>query len=99
MIVKHAASMTLATRRDVVRVLVTASAETRARRLVAAQQMSLEAAIAAVASSDRDRRDYFRRLHQIPEELPTHYDLIVNTDVITPAHAAELIACAARARP
>jgi hypothetical protein len=97
-IVAHAASVTLATRDDVVRVLVTASAETRARRLVAAQGGALEAAAAVVTTSDRNRRDYFRRFHDIPQELPTHYDLVVNTDVITPEQAAELIVCAARAR-
>ena len=98
-IVAHAASMTLATRDDVVRVLVTASAETRAGRLVAAQGIALEAATAVVAASDLNRRDYFRRFHDIPQELPTHYDLVVNTDVITPAQAAAMIACATRARP
>jgi cytidylate kinase len=98
-IVAHAASITLATRGDVVRVLVTASAETRARRLVAAQRVALEAAAAVVATSDRHRRDYFRRFHDIRQELPTHYDLVVNTDVITPEQAAELIACATRSRP
>ena len=98
-IVAHAASMTLATRDDVVRVLVTASPETRARRLVAAQGIALQAAAAVVATSDLNRRDYFRRFHDIPQELPTHYDLVVNTDVITPAQAAAMIACATRARP
>ena len=98
-IVAHAASMTLATRDDVLRVLVTASAETRARRLVAAQGVPLEAATAAVATSDRTRRDYFRRFHDIPQELPTHYDLVVNTDVTTPEQAAEVITRVTRARP
>ena len=97
-IVAHAASMTLATRTDVVRVLVTASAETRARRLVAAQGIALEAAAAVVATSDRSRRDYFRRFHDIAQELPTHYDVVVNTDVLAPEQAAEVIVCAARAR-
>ena len=98
-IVAHAASMSLATRTDVVRVLVTASAETRARRLVAAQGISSEAAAAAIATSDRNRRDYFRRFYDIAQELPTHYDLVVNTDVLAPEQAAEVIACAARVRP
>ena len=98
-IVAHAASMTLATRTDVVRVLVTASAETRARRLVAARGIASEAAAAAVATSDRNRRDYFRRFYDIAQELPTHYDLVVNTDVLAPEQAAEVIACAARIRP
>ena len=96
-IVAHAASMMLATRTDVVRVLVTASAETRARRLVAAQGITSEAAAEAIATSDRNRRDYFRRFYDIAQEQPTHYDLVVNTDVLTPEQAAEVIVCAARA--
>jgi cytidylate kinase len=98
-IVAHAASMTLATRTDVVRVLVTASAETRGRRLVAAQGITSEAAAAAVATSDRDRGDYFRRFYDIAQEQPTHYDLVINTDVLTPEQAAEVIVCAAQGRP
>jgi hypothetical protein len=98
-IVAHAASMMLATRPDVVRVLVTASAETRARRLVAAQGIAAEAAADAVATSDRNRRDYFRRFYDIGREQPTHYDLVVNTDVLAPERAADVIVCAAQGRP
>ena len=98
-IVAHAASVTLAARTDVVRVLVTASAETRVDRLAAAQEITSEAAAAAVASSDRNRGDYFRRFYDIAEEQPTHYDLVVNTDVLTPEQAAEVIVCAALGGP
>ena len=97
-IVAHAASMTLATRTDVVRVLVTASVETRTQRMVAAQGLTPEAAAAAVATSDRNRSDYFRRFHALDRELPTHYDLVINTDLLTAEHAADVIACAARVR-
>ncbi len=92
-IVAHAASMAL-TPTDVVRVFVTASTETRARRLAAVQQIAVEAAAAAIATADRNRQDYFRRFHDIAEELPTHYDLVINTDVLAPEHAAEVIVCA-----
>src|SRR5207247_3635911 len=98
-IVAHAASMTLATRPDVVRALVTASTETRARRLVAERGITSEVAAAEIATTDRNRRDYFRRFHHIAHEQPTHYDLVVNTDVLTPEQAAEVIACAAQSRP
>jgi cytidylate kinase len=54
---------------------------------------------AAIANTDRNRRDYFQRFYEIAQELPTHYDLVVNTDVLGPAQAAELIVCAARVRP
>ena len=97
-IVAHAASMMLATRTDVVRVQVTASAETRARRLAAAQGIASDAAAEAIAISDRNRRDYFRRFYDLAQEQPTHYDLVVNTDVLTPEEAAEVIVCAAQGR-
>lgn len=96
-IVAHAASMTLAKRTDIVRVLVTASDATRAHRLAAARQITMEAATAAIATADRNRQDYFRRFHDIAQELPTHYDVVINTDVLAPEHAADLIVCAARA--
>jgi hypothetical protein len=70
-----------------------------ARRLVAAQGIASEAAAAAIATSDRNRRDYFRRFYDIGQEQPTHYDLVVNTDVVTPEQAAEVIVCAAQGRP
>ncbi len=98
-IVAHAASMTLATRPDVVRALVTASTETRARRMGAAQGISAEGATAAVAAGDRNRQDYFRRFHNIAQELPTHYDLVISTDVLTAAQATEVIVCATRSQP
>jgi cytidylate kinase len=95
-IVAHAASLTLAMRGDVLRVSVTASADTRARRLAEARGVTVEEATSALATSDRNRRDYFRRFYEIDEELPSHYDVVVNTDVLTTEHAAEVIACAAR---
>jgi len=95
-IVAHAASMALAGRPGVLRVLVTASPETRARRLAVAQNTTEQEAMAAVTSSDRDRRDYFHRFYQLKEELPTHYDLVVNTDVIPPQHVAKIVVAAAQ---
>jgi len=97
-IVAHAASMTLGAQARVVRVLVTASAETRARRVAAAHGITAAAAAAAVASYDRNRQDYLRRFHNISEELPTHYDVVVNTDVLTAEQATDVIVCAAGAR-
>jgi cytidylate kinase len=77
-------------------VLVTASVETRARRLVELQGMSEQAAAALVAETDRNRQDYFRRFYEVRDERPTHYDLVINTDAVTPDEAVELIAFAAR---
>jgi cytidylate kinase len=84
-IVAHAASFALAGRDDVLRVLVTASAETRATRYEG-----------SIKDSDAERADYLRRFYGVEQELPTHYDLVVNTDVIGVERAAELIVLAAR---
>jgi CMP/dCMP kinase len=95
-IVAHAASMALTGMAGVLRVLVTASAETRAQRLGAAQGIAAAEAAAAVAASDRERRDYFQHFYGIKDELPTHYDLVINTDVLTPADAVAVILSAAQ---
>ena len=54
-------------------------------------------ASASVAASDKGRRDYFRRFYEIREELPTHYDVVVNTDGVAPEQAAAIVTAAARA--
>jgi cytidylate kinase len=95
-IVAHAASMALAGRTQVLRVLVTASPATRAARLTAEQGLSSAQAAAAVEASDHERRDYFQRFYHIRQELPTHYDLVLNTDVLAPERAADIIVSAAR---
>ncbi len=91
-IVAHAASMALAGMAGVLRVLITAPEETRARRLHEANPSQSEAqALAAIHNSDRERRDYFRLFYHVKEELPTHYDVVVNTEVLLPEQAVALI--------
>ena len=53
--------------------------------------MSPRAAAEAVSASDRDRQEFFRRFHDVTQELPTHYDLVINTDVLRPQQASEVI--------
>ena len=48
-----------------------------------------------VKGSDAARRDYLKRFYGIDAELPTHYDLVVNTDVLSIDQAADLITHAA----
>jgi cytidylate kinase len=45
-----------------------------------------------VKDADAARRDYLKRFYGVDEELPTHYDLVVNTDVLSVERAADLIA-------
>ena len=49
----------------------------------------------AVKDSDAGRRDYLKRFYDVDEESPTHYDLVVNTDVLSIEQAAELVSKAA----
>jgi hypothetical protein len=90
-IVAHAASFAVGSRPDVLRVLITAPQETRSKRLAAADRLGQQEAEKAVRRSDADRADYLKRFYGVAAELPTHYDLIVNTDTISLEQAAELI--------
>jgi cytidylate kinase len=93
-IVAHAASHVLAGRPDVLRVLVTGSTETRRSRL--AGETGDDAARDAIREGEKARADYLRRFHDVKQELPTHYDLVVNTDQLGVEGAAAVIAGAAR---
>jgi cytidylate kinase len=92
-IVSHAASFAL-TGEGVLRVMVTASAETRARRLLATKNVDSRAAVRLVKQEDAGRADYLKRFYAIERELPTHFDLVVNTDVLTSERAAEVVVAA-----
>lgn len=95
-IVAHGASIPAAGMSGLLRVLVTASPRVRAERL--AREANLKAAEArkAIAESDRQRREYLRRFYDVRQELPTHYDLVINTDVLTLPLAAQLVVSAAK---
>ncbi|HVO24449.1 MAG TPA: cytidylate kinase-like family protein [Candidatus Margulisiibacteriota bacterium] len=96
-IVAHAASMALADALGVLRVLVTASLATRAQRMrLEGHLLNEDEATKAVKESDRERQDYLYRFYEVSEELPTHYDLVVNTDRLRPEQAAEVIVRAAQ---
>jgi cytidylate kinase len=90
-IVAHAGAMALAGDPRVLRVLVTASPETRARRLAEAERADQADAERAIDQSDKGRAAYFRNFYGVTRELPTHYDLVVNTDRISTQQAVSLI--------
>jgi cytidylate kinase len=95
-ILAHGASILLGGTPGVLRVLVTASPETRAARLAAGAGRDARQAAREIQHADRERRSFFKRFHDLDEELPTHYDLVVNTDVLSPEGAARLIAYTAK---
>lgn len=97
-IVAHAASIALAGRTDLLRVLITASDRTRVKRLSDGTGGDLIAAGKFMAESDAARADYFRRFYHLTQELPTHYDLVVNTDALDLDEAVDIIVAAAHRR-
>jgi cytidylate kinase len=94
-IVSHAAGIPLAGRDDLLRVLITASFDTRVQRFAESTKTDKAKATKVLKDSDAGRADYFRRFYRIEQELPTHYDLVINTDKITPEEATDIIAAAA----
>jgi cytidylate kinase len=97
-IVSHAASIPLGGRPEVLRVLVTASADTRAERVVREGRAGDSDPARFIRDNDAGREDYFRRFYGVDRELPTHYDLVINTDVLSAEEAADIIVAAARRR-
>ena len=96
-IVAHGASHVLGGRPEVLRVFVTASPQTRAERMARESAIDERAATKSVEASDKERARYLERFYKVRQELPVHYDLTLNTDLMTPATAATLIVAAARA--
>ena len=93
-VVAHAASHALPQGAETLRVFVTASPVTRARRIGDSEGLDDARAARAVKDSDASRRDYLKRFYDVDDELPTHYDLVVNTDMLSVDQAAELAALA-----
>jgi cytidylate kinase len=65
-------------------VLITASPSVRARRLGEKR----------VRDEDAARADYLERFYGVEQELPTHYDVVVNTDALSTVAAADIVIAA-----
>jgi uncharacterized protein len=94
-IVAHAASYAVSADERQLRVLVTAPRDTRAKRVAQAEGLSDLEAVRVLKRSDAGRVDYLKRFYGVGEELPIHYDLVVNTESLSPEQAAELVVRAA----
>jgi cytidylate kinase len=97
--VSHAASHALADRADTLRVLVTAGPRTRRARIRMAHDVSEKEAEKRVARGDANRADYIKRFYQVSPELPTHYDIVLNSDRLSVDEAIDIIVRAASASP
>jgi cytidylate kinase len=96
-IVAHAASHAIGRGDATLRVFVTASPDTRAARVAEAEGVDQADAVKALKDSDAGRADYLRRFYNVRDESPTHYDLVLNTDSLSVAQAADLVSQAASA--
>jgi len=94
-IVAHAASIALAGAPGVLRVLVVASPDVRARRLGEERNLSAAEAQEAVRDSDHARAGYLKNFYDVKHEQPTHYDVVISTDVLAPETAARIVLAAA----
>jgi cytidylate kinase len=94
-IVAHAASHALAANPDVLRVLVTGTPEVRRDRVAAERGLDERDAARAVDAGDAARAAYLKKFHGAKRELPTDYDLVLNTDRLSVEQAAALVAVAA----
>jgi len=98
-LVAHAACYACADRSDVLRVGVTAPLSTRAARVASALGVSDKEAAKSLRRSDAARASYLKRVHGVGEESPTDYDVVINTEQLTPDAAVGLILGLVRARP
>ena len=96
-IVSHAASFALGARPDTLRVLVTAPPEVRVARVGKSGSLDPKDAAKAVANDDSGRASYLKEFYGVTHELPSHYDLVLNSETLTAQAIADIIVGAARA--
>jgi cytidylate kinase len=94
----HGAQFMLKSRADVLRVLISGSAEARTRRLMSSMATDEAKARELVQRTDRERVAYFRTYYDEDWLGCSGYDLVVNTDRLEPRQAADVILTAARVR-
>jgi cytidylate kinase len=87
------------TRADTLRVLITAAPDTRRARIRAAREVTEKEAGKLLTRGDAHRADYFKRFYRVPAELPTHYDIVVNSDRLSVEQAADIILQTASSAP
>jgi cytidylate kinase len=98
-IVNHSGQVILKDVPGVFKVLVTGSLERRAARLAEVQGSDPESARRTIEDSDRQRRDYFKRVYHIEWLSMSNYDLALNTDRVSAELAADMATAAARELP
>ena len=98
-LVAHAACYACADRPEVLRVCVTAPLPARASRMASALGISEKEAARSLRQSDAGRASYLKRVYGVGAESPADYDVVINTERLTPDAAAGLILGLVQARP
>lgn len=97
-LVAHGASHALGPADGVLRVLVTGSADARARRLNR-DAHGPKRARQEIADSDAARADFLKRFYNVDHEAAEAYDLVVNTDRVSIDAAVRMVMAVAQRQP
>jgi len=95
-IVNHSGQAVLRDLPGVLKVLVTGSLNRRAERLAQSQGTDAAAARKLIEDSDRQRADYYKRVHRLDWLSMSNYDLALNVDHVSPELAVDMVAATAR---
>ena len=98
-LVAHAACYACADRPDVLRVGVTAPLPARESRVASALGITGAEATKRLRRSDAGRASYLKRVYGVGQESPADYDVVLNTERLTPDTAAGLIVGLVQAQP
>jgi cytidylate kinase len=98
-IVGHASQVTLRDKPGTFKVLIYGSVPKRAKRVAEEAGLDEDKARAIVEESDRDRANFFDRIHHIDWLSPKLYDFCLNTDDISLETATDLIVATAQSLP
>lgn len=90
-VIGRGAPILLRDRPDALRVFITAPFELRVRRLAARTASSADDAAREIKKSDQHRLAYMQQHYRADWRDPHLYDIIINTENISPDGAAELI--------
>ncbi len=90
-IVGRGGQIALADKKDVLRVRIIAPLDTRIRRWQERENLSYEDARAKVRERDQAHIDFVKRFYDEDVNDPTLYDLVINTEKLTPKAAVDLI--------
>lgn len=96
-IVSHAASYALGANPGTLRVLVTAPNDVRVARVAAAGGLDPKDATKAIATDDANRAAYLKEFYSVGHELPSHYDIVLNSEMLSTQAIADIVVSAARA--